>query len=91
MEERYYNRTEVCEILGITNFTITNWYRWQNTLIKNGEIDKQYLPAPIRQKNVKGQPLFWTDEMVDELKKYKDSIIHGRNGVYGKFTNKKRQ
>ena len=61
MEERYYNRTEVCEILGITNFTITNWYRWQNTLIKNGEIDKQYLPAPIRQKNVKGQPLFWTD------------------------------
>ena len=36
-----YKAIEVCNELNISINTLTNWYRWQNNLLKNGEITKK--------------------------------------------------
>ena len=82
-----YKAIEVCNELNISINTLTNWYRWQNNLLKTGEITKKYLPEPSKLEHEKGKPRIWTQAMVDELKEYKSSIVFGRNGVYCKFSN----
>lgn len=85
--ETLYSKKTVCEMLEITTFTIENWYRWEQKELQNGEITERYLPIPIKLQNVKGRPLQWTMDMIEILMKYKESIVHGRNGKYGKYTN----
>ncbi len=87
MDECVYSRNQVCEMLGISSFTIINWYQWQDKLIKAGEVTNNYLPVPEKRQNVKGRPLMWSLEMINQLRTYQDSIKHGRNGIYGRFTN----
>lgn len=87
MDNCIYSKNEVCQMLGITNFTINNWYRWERKEIENGDVEKAYLPEPLKLENVKGRPLRWSLNMIEELRKYQNSIVHGRNGKYGKYTN----
>ena len=89
MNECKYNRIKVCEILGISTFILDSWYRWQKCLLNSGEIVKEYLPHPQKKCTLKGQPLMWSEQMIEMLKAYQEKIIHGRNGRYGRFTNKK--
>lgn len=84
------NKNDVCNILGISQYTIVSWYRWQKKQLDNGEVSEEYLPRPKQQENVKGRPLMWSLEMLEELKKYQETIVKGRNGVYGKYTNPKK-
>lgn len=85
--ERTYNTTEVCVELGVSYHTLTTWYRWQTRLKKEGKIDTNYLPEPIKQTELRGKPRMWTQEMVDALKEYKKNMVVGRNGVYGAYSN----
>lgn len=87
MDRCVYSRNQVCEMLGISVFTIRNWYEWQRKQLNNGDISEAYLPTPKKMKNVQGQPLMWSLEMVEQLRKYQSGIIRGRNGIYGKYTN----
>ncbi len=90
MDSCIYNRNDVCQMLGVSQFTIKNWYMWQRKQLDEGNIDAEYLPHPERKTNVKGQPLYWSLEMISDLKSYQSSIIKGRNGVFGKYTNPKK-
>lgn len=81
-----YSKYDVCSMLGISVFTIDNWYRWEKKEIENGRVKEYYLPRPEKLQNVKGRPLRWSPEMVAELRDYQSSIVHGRNGIYGKYT-----
>ena len=87
MDENVYNIKELCDELGVTLWTVRNWYGWEKKLLAENKDMKKYLPEPINLVNLKGKPRVWTKEMVDELKEYKKSIIVGRNGAYGKYSN----
>ena len=82
-----YNIYEVCEQIGVSTYTIKNWYRWENKLIKQGKIKERYLPRPEVQEHTKGSPRMWTNEMIEKLKDFKSNIVIGRNGIYGEFSN----
>ncbi len=90
MNECIYTRNEVCEILGISVFTMNTWYRWQQKQLDNGYIDKEYLPKPQKQLNTKGQPMMWSLDMIGDLKAFQSSIVKGRNGIYGIYSNPKK-
>ena len=90
MDECIYSRTEVCQMLDISVHTLDTWYRWQNRLLRDGLVEKEYLPKPERVTNLKGQPSRWSMDMVGELKSFKSSIIRGRKGIYGIYSNPKK-
>lgn len=82
-----YRAVDVCNELGISIWTLTNWYSWEAKRIKAGLVEKNYLPKPIRLVNEKGKPRVWTEDMLNALREYKNSIVIGRNGVYGIYSN----
>lgn len=82
-----YNIHEICEYLNISSWTLLHWYDLEKKQLKDGLIDKPYLPVPERLTNVKGRPKMWTQEMADALKEYQSNIIMGRNGIYGVYSN----
>ena len=83
--EKLYTDYEVCELLNISHWTLKTWYLWESRDIKNGA--ERYLPVPIRLQNMKGRPKRWTKDMVNALKKYNSSIVKGRNGMHGAYSN----
>lgn len=89
-EECIYSKKDVCTMLGITSFTIENWYRWERKEIENGNVEEPYLPCPEKLENAKGRPFRWSMKMIEKLRDYQKNIVHGRNGRYGKYTNASR-
>lgn len=84
---KYYNLDDTCKKLKISRQTLNNWYRWENNLLKEGIITKRTLPVPVHDNNMRGKPRYWTQNDIDILKKFRDSMVVGRNGIYGKYTN----
>lgn len=80
---------EVCNILGITIWTLTNWYQWERISLEDGTITERVLPTPTKITNVKGKPRMWSDEQIEELRQFQTAIVRGRNGVMAKVTNPK--
>lgn len=85
--QNMYNAGQVAKILDITEFTLSNWYNWENKQVKNGLSDKNPLPQPIKLEHAKGKPRMWTSEMIVQLKEYKKGIVIGRNGKFGAYSN----
>lgn len=85
--KKYYNIDETCKKLKISRQTLNNWYRWEMHQLKDGIVTAHYLPIPMKDIKMRGKPRYWDDDMIDILKVYKKSMIIGRNGKFGKFTN----
>ncbi|MGN0317804.1 MAG: hypothetical protein ACI4E1_07740 [Lachnospira sp.] len=85
--EKNYTVSEVSELLNVSEHTLASWYRWEKRRLADGLVESNYLPEPIRDATKRGKPRFWTDEMVKELADYKSTIIIGRNGVNGMYSN----
>lgn len=85
--EKKYSVNEICEALNISTFTLRHWYDLQMKQIKDGLIEKEYLPSPERDVTMKGRPRYWTDKQLKQLKEYQSSITYGRNGIYGVYSN----
>ena len=83
--EKLYTEIELCEILNISNWTLKSWYLWESRDIKKG-MDR-YLPVPIKLSDRRGRPKRWTNDMVKQLQEYQKSIVKGRNGVHGEYSN----
>lgn len=84
-----YKANEVCDILGITIWTLTNWYQWERISLEDGTITERVLPIPTKVPNVKGKPRMWSEEQLEELKQFQTTIVRGRNGIMAKVTNPK--
>ncbi len=84
---KFILKNEVCEILGVSVHTFDKWYNWQYKLLKEGKIEKPYLPKPTPLLDQRGKPNGWTNKQIKELVEYQKSIIHGRNGTYGMYSN----
>ena len=87
MGKYMYSRKDVCEKLGISEYTLDTWYLWESRSLKNGDVSAHYLPVPVKDKSLKGCPRRWSLEMIIDLKDYQNKIVRGRNGIYGKYTN----
>lgn len=85
--ECIYSRREVCDILNISLHTLQCWYQWEKKELAKGNVESTYLPKPVQIMNMKGKPLRWSMDMIDNLKKYQSHIVKGRNGIYGEYTN----
>ena len=85
--EKLYRADEVCKELNISSYTISNWYNWERKQLKGGVVDKPYLPKPIRMEHTKGSPRCWTYAMIEELRNFQKTIVTGRNGIYGVYSN----
>lgn len=86
--ETLLNANEVCKELNISSYTLANWYRWENKSLRSGELKKRYLPVPVIDYSKRGAPRYWNADMVNQLREYKQSIVVGRKGIYGKYTQK---
>lgn len=86
-ETKLYSSDEVCKILGVSSFTLSNWYNWESKQLKEGLVTEKYLPQPVKLEHQKGKPRRWTEAMVEKLKEYKQNIVIGRNGIYGMYSN----
>lgn len=89
MNTDFLKASEVCEVLGITIWTLTNWYQWERLSLEDGTLPERVLPIPTKDDSSKGKPRLWTMAQVEELKKFQHSIIKGRNGIMAKVTNPK--
>lgn len=85
--EKLYTETEICKALGISTWTLKTWYMWQSKELANNPDMKPYLPEPYKMAEMKGRPRRWNDKMLKELKEYQNTIVKGRNGAYGKYSN----
>lgn len=81
------NAKELCEKLNISSYTLANWYRWENKMIREGLITERYLPRPVIDYSKRGAPRYWDNDMLEQLKEYKKHIVVGKNGIYGKYSN----
>lgn len=85
--EKMFTADEVCKELKITIYTLRNWYNWERKQLEAGNVSSSYLPEPIRNVHAKGKPRMWSKEMVLQLKDYQKTIVMGRNGNYGMYSN----
>ena len=83
--EKLFTADEICKELHITIYTLRNWYSWEKKRIRAGE--KSYLPQAIRLEHTKGKPRVWDANMLEQLKEYQKTIVTGRNGIYGVYSN----
>lgn len=81
------NAQTICTELGITYWTLLNWYAWEKSALADGSITDNILPVPTRLNNQPGRPRDWTADDLVKLKEFQASIQHGRNGKMGKITN----
>lgn len=84
-ENKMFKADDVCKALHITIYTLRNWYSWEKKIVESG--GEKYLPQPIILEHTKGKPRIWDAEMVEQLKEYQKTIVTGRNGVYGIYSN----
>lgn len=84
---KMYRIDEVAEILNLSRYTIANWYAWETKLLKTGEVTEAFLPKFTKVTNMSGRPKFWSEDAVEALKKFKNEMVMGRHGKFGKFTN----
>lgn len=91
MANRLYNRYEVAERVGVSTYTISNWYKVEKKMKNDvaGYVSK--LPEPITDNTKCGQPKYWTEAQIKELMMFKKGMVFGRYGIYGKYNRKNRQ
>jgi hypothetical protein len=84
-----FKASEVCNRLGITTWTLTNWYQWERISLEDGSLSARCLPVPIKAEGVKGKPRMWTENQIEELRAFQNNIVKGRNGIMARVTNPK--
>lgn len=85
--EKTYLLNEVCEEVNISIHTLQKWYQWERYELKEGLVSKNYLPIPTKLTDKRGKPRIWTESQVEELKKFKENMVIGRKGRFGKYSN----
>lgn len=85
--EKTFRANEVCEALNISIHTLQKWYQWEKYELRDGIVSQKYLPEPTKILDQRGKPKTWTEKQIQQLQEFKKSIVSGRHGRYGKYTN----
>lgn len=75
IQQEYMTSVEVCYLLGVTENTLRNWYKWYK--IKEADCPELPMPEKIKNKN------YWHKSDLNKLIVFKNWIPKGRNGVMG--------
>ena len=78
---------EVCCMIDSSIQTVNNWYKWKRD---NPENELASL-LPDYTQNGPRQTRYWEREDVWKFLEFKKSIIHGRNGVMGDVTQRRKK
>jgi len=78
--------SEVANKVGISVVTLSNWYKWFYDLETVTPKDCPGLPE-FKQSGFK-QPRYWRSSDIEQIKKFKNWIPHGRSGVMGRVSEK---
>ena len=84
MEERKLNAQEASTLAGVSSQTLSAWYRFKKECPDSEYA--QLLPEFTREG--KRRTRYWKESDVEALKRFKESIPQGRNGVLGCVTQK---
>lgn len=90
-DEKLYTKTEAANAVGISPMTLNAWYRNDNKMKRDNEGYVSKLPQPVRTKLLPRHPKVWTESQVNELRKFKKNMVHGKNGIYGKYNHPKKK
>ena len=82
-----YSYDETAVELNISRHTLKTWYLWESRQLKEGSITECYLPRPHIEEKKRGNPRYFTYADIKALKKYHSTIVVGRKGKYGRFSN----
>lgn len=85
--EKKFNYDQTAEQLNVSRHTLKTWYLWESRQLREGSITERYLPRPHIEPNKRGNPRYFTTEDIKALKKYQKTIVVGRKGKYGRFSN----
>lgn len=80
--EKYYRAEETAAMVGISLQTLNIWYAFKR-LNPNSE-RAQMIPDCIQAD--KHMVRYWTKNDIKKLKRFKETVKHGRNGVMGSIT-----
>lgn len=83
-DEELLTGVEVCVLVGISIYTLNNWYKFKKTNPKNKYA--KMLPKFVQKTD--RQTRYWKREDIPKLITFKTSIPHGVNGVMGDATQK---
>lgn len=87
INKEFLNANEVAVVVGISIQTLNNWYRWKK-INPTHELAK-LLP---KYSQVKGRSArLWSINDINSLVEFKESIPHGRNGILGEITQKRKE
>ena len=78
---------EVAMLIDCSTQTINIWYQWKRANPDNALT--KLLPDYIQ--DGPRQTRFWKMSDVQKLRKFKQSVVHGRNGVMGEITQKRKE
>ena len=76
--------SEVCNQLGISVKTLTNWYKWYYD--DNFDKPENIPELPMYIQTHKNGPRFWTEQSLQGLHKFHEFLPKGRNGIMGEFS-----
>ena len=82
-----FNYDETAAALNVSRHTLKTWYLWESRLLREGSITEHYLPIPSVETGMRGNPRYFTSADIKALKKYQSTIVVGRKGKYGRFSN----
>lgn len=80
--KQQYRIEQVAAKIGVSSATIYSWYLWKKSN-PDSEL-AELLPKYVQngQKAIR----YWNDDDIEKLKQFKNSIVHGRNGIMGDIT-----
>lgn len=75
--------TQVAYLVGVTEKTLSAWYKYINSDEPKPK-DMPKLPM-YKQTSVRGKRT-WNESDIEDIKRFKDWIPHGRNGCMGRIS-----
>ena len=87
LNKKLLNANEVAVVVGISIQTLNNWYRW-----KKINPTHEYARLLPKYQQVKGRSArLWSVDDINSLVEFKQKIPHGRNGILGDVTQKRKE
>ena len=78
-----YSADETAKMVGISIYTLNNWYKWNKDTDYVKPENLPELPTYMQEKE--RAPRYWTKEAINVLIDFKSKLPHGRAGVMGDF------
>lgn len=81
IEPRKYNANKIAQFLDISVGTLNVWYKWYED--ERFEKPEGVPPLPLYEQAGPRRPRYWSEDVLLDLKRFKDWLPKGRGGIMG--------